>query len=227
MHSIDLQGRFRFRFSKNWWLVPAIQIHFDKFATDIANELGGGGPIDDDVPGLTEQTLVDGSRINVDMALGSHMRVLDKIDIYAAVGLDYDRVGLLATSDQGSNELSYEQIQLPYVRIGAEAPLWDWFTLRIGFRKAVAWVNQLELYTLNQYNGDANKVGQYDGDSADIERTYTIAPATGGQSYYSYVGGTAVVAGWDFTVQIDPQLLYGSPFIQDPWFNRVTISHKF
>ena len=229
MHSIDIQGRFRFRFSRNWWLVPALQIHYDKFATDIANNLGLGGAIDDEaavnIPG-TEQTLVDGSRLNLDVGIGSHMRVLNKIDVYAAFGFDFEQLSLFASSDQGANELTYDKTELPYVRVGAEAPLWDWFVFRAGFRKIVGWANQLETYTLNRWAGD-NDVGEYNADNVERDRQYSLTPSTGFKSYYAYVGGTATAMGWDFTFQIDPQLLYGNPFTQDPWFNRVTISHKF
>jgi len=226
VHSIDLQGRLRFRFSKSWWFVPALQFHYDKFHTYVGNQFGDGeilvGSTIGEDPARSHETDVDISRLNFDLGLGAHMRVLDKIDLYSALGFDIDQVSGLSQAQHGENVFTLTSYQLPYIRVGAEAPLWDWFVLRVGFRKNVAWIDQLEEY--NQFKADPPHTKAH---QEVRERSYTWAPSTGGQSHYAFVGGTARAAGWRFTFQIDPALFFDGPISAKPWLNRFTIAHNF
>ena len=117
----------------------------------------------------------------------------------------------------------YERFELPYIRVGAEAPLYDWLTLRAGFRKNVAWWKGTDTTLVNKFEPITNSPHPH---TSEVE-AYNDAEKTQVDQHFAFVGMTAVSKGWEFTMQLQPDFVFGNWFQQDAWFSRVSLSHRF
>jgi len=150
--------------------------------------------------------------------------------------------------------MTITRLQLPYWKVGFEAPLWDWLDFRAGFTKR--WSRFHIVDDFLDPGSDNGKIVEDNGSKGERRRRGTrLSDASFSEDganllddFDTWVGATMHHAGWYFTTEIDPTLLFNGPFrnatyvvptgVDDdgnlttqanpaPWFARFEISYRF
>ena len=233
----NLDSRFLTRLSKHWWLVPAMQFRYTGFAglVDTYQSMGNSNGLDDNT------STIDYAGINFDLGLGLQMKVIGKASLFTAVGLDYNQDKFESYSDWGTSQvITYTLMELPYWRTGFEAPLFSWLDMRAGFVKR--WGTWQKVTDFLEPGAPKHKdrprrhetyledttLSLDEASAAEVKDKYAglVIPA----DFDTFVGATLHHAGWYFTTEVDPSVLFEGPFNGangDNWFARFDISYRF